>query len=164
MNDQLAIVARHGRRLLLPAVVVDLLLGIAINIASAQGSTPSSDIEISVLEANPVLIAGDEHVTAGEGSNATPIPATSPSSAFSLDAGQTVARYLAMEELANQGANEAVAESRALVGQIYFDANGLPLACMRFDVDLRTLVSAESSRDNYLRGNALQTDSYQVAT
>jgi polyisoprenoid-binding protein YceI len=40
----------------------------------------------------------------------------------------------------------------------------MPLACSRWDVDLRTLTSDESRRDNYLRGNTLQTDTYPVAT
>jgi len=59
-----------------------------------------------------------------------------------------------------QGANEAVGQTNSIVGQIYFDDQGMPLACSRWDVDLRTLTSDESRRDNYLRGNTLQTDTY----
>jgi polyisoprenoid-binding protein YceI len=130
----------------------------------ALDSTPGTESEIGVLQIAPVLIACDENVHPAEGSDATPIPATSPATIFALDAAQTTARYRAMEELANRGANEAVGETNSIAGQIYFDANGIPLACSRFDVDMRTLVSDESRRDNYLRGNTLQTDLYPVAT
>jgi polyisoprenoid-binding protein YceI len=151
-------------RMIAVAFVLALLMGIAINVAEAQDSTPANEPEIGVLGAEPVFIACDENVTAAEGSEATPIPAISPATTYSIDASQSVARYRAMEELAGQGANEAIGETNSIIGQIYFDADGVPLACSRFDVDMRTLVSDEARRDNYLRGNTLQTDTYPVAT
>jgi polyisoprenoid-binding protein YceI len=51
-----------------------------------------------------------------------------------------------------------------LIGRVLFDAAGLPLACSRFDVDLRTLASDEPRRDNYLYGNTLETEQYLLAT
>jgi len=146
------------------AMMIALVLGLALNIAQAQDSgTPNAENPAGVLDDDPVIIACDENVTAVEGSDATPIPATSPSTTYVLT-GESVARYRAQEELANQGANEAVGETNSIVGQIYFDESGKPLACSRWDVDLRTLTSDESRRDNYLRGNTLQTDTYPVAT
>ena len=62
------------------------------------------------------------------------------------------------------GANTAVGTTDQVVGNIYFDADGNPLACSRFDADLRTLTSDESRRDNFLRGNTLETDTYPIAT
>ncbi len=44
------------------------------------------------------------------------------------------------------------------------DAEGHPIPCSRFDVDMRTLVSDSSRRDNFIRGNTLQSDTYPVAT
>jgi polyisoprenoid-binding protein YceI len=141
-----------------------LVFGLALNIAQAQDeSTPESDATAGVLEDAPVFIACDENVTAADESDATAIPATSPSMSYALTS-DSVARYRAQEELANQGANEAVGETNSIVGQIYFDESGMPLACSRWDVDLRTLTSDESRRDNFLRGNTLQTDTYPVAT
>jgi polyisoprenoid-binding protein YceI len=164
MLGQLLNVKHWSQRLLLPVVALACAAGVAVNVAQAQDSTPGTEPEIGVLQIAPVLIACDENVQPAEGSNATPFPATSPSTTFALDPAQTTARYRAMEELANQGANEAVGETNSIAGQIYLDANGIPLACSRFDVDMRTLVSDESRRDNYLRGNTLQTDTYPVAT
>jgi polyisoprenoid-binding protein YceI len=77
---------------------------------------------------------------------------------------ESTARYRAQEELAQVGANEAVGETQAIIGQIAFDADGLPLPCSRFDVDLRTLKSDEARRDNYLYKNTLQTETYPLAT
>jgi polyisoprenoid-binding protein YceI len=140
-----------------------LLIGLAFNVALAQQGTPASTPEAGVLDQAPVYIACDENVKAADGSDATPIPATSPATTWTLT-GDSVARYRAQEELANQGANEAVGQTNSIIGQIYFDQNSMPLACSRWDVDLRTLTSDESRRDNYLRGNTLQTDTYPVAT
>jgi polyisoprenoid-binding protein YceI len=143
---------------------VALLLVLAINIGQAQEQgTPESTPTAGVLDQDPVYIACDENVKAADGSNATPVPATSPATTWTLT-GDSVARYRAQEELANRGANEAVGETSSIVGQLYLDQNGLPLACSRWDVDLSTLTSDESRRDNYLRGNTLQTDTYPVAT
>lgn len=147
-----------------PALFLALLLGLALNITEAQDQgTPESTPEAGVLDQTPVYIACDENVKAADGSDATPIPATSPATTWSLTT-DSVARYRAQEELANQGANEAVGQTNSIVGQIYVDQDGMPLACSRWDVDLRTLTSDESRRDNFLRGNTLQTDTYPVAT
>jgi polyisoprenoid-binding protein YceI len=83
---------------------------------------------------------------------------------FTIAGEQSVARYRAQEELASIGANEAVGETSAIVGQILLDADGIPLPCSRFDVDLRTLKSDEARRDNFLYDNTLQTGQYPLAT
>ena len=85
-------------------------------------------------------------------------------SIYEIQSEESTARYRAQEELAGQGANEAVGETQAIIGQILFDANGMPLQCSRFDVDLRTLVSDESRRDNFLYENTLETGTYPLAT
>ncbi len=148
---------------ILPALLLSLIAG-AWSTAYAQDSTPSADdVEVGVLDTAPVYIACDENVTAGESADATPIPADSPSTIYTLTS-DSVARYISEEELAGQGANTAIGETSTIIGNIYFDADGNPMACSRVDVDLRTLESDESRRDNFLRGNTLQTDTYPVAT
>ena len=83
---------------------------------------------------------------------------------YEIASEDSTARYRAQEELAGKGANEAVGETNAIIGQLLFDANGTPLQCSRFDVDLRTLVSDESRRDNFLYDNTLETGTYPLAT
>ena len=147
-----------------PMFALVLVLALGTNFASAQDSTPPAEPSIGVTGNPPLYIACDENVTAGETADATPIPTTSPATVYTLDSAQSAARYIAEEELAGQGANTAIGETNSIVGNIYFDADGNPLACSRWDVDMRTLVSDESRRDNFLRGNTLETDTYPVAT
>lgn len=90
----------------------------------------------------------------------TPAPAT----VYAIASDKSEARYKAEEELAGKGANTAVGKTNAFIGTILFDANGLPLACTRFDVDLRTLKSDEARRDNWLYTNTLETQTYPLAT
>jgi polyisoprenoid-binding protein YceI len=147
---------------ILPALLLAIVAG-SWSTAYAQDSTPEPDVEVGVLDTVPVYIACDENVTAGESPDATPIPADSPSTVYTLT-GDSRARYIAEEELASQGANTAIGETSTLAGNLYFDADGNAMACSRVDVDLRTLVSDESRRDNFLRGNTLQSDTFPIAT
>jgi polyisoprenoid-binding protein YceI len=77
---------------------------------------------------------------------------------------ESEARYKVEEELASKGATTAVGATQAIVGAVYFDSNGMPLACTRIDVDLRTLVSDESRRDNAVQTQGLETATYPLAT
>jgi polyisoprenoid-binding protein YceI len=90
--------------------------------------------------------------------------APAAASTYAIASADSQARYVAEEELANKGANEAVGSTNAFIGTIYFGANGQPLACTRFDVDLRTLKSDEARRDNFLYNNTLETQQYPLAT
>ena len=90
--------------------------------------------------------------------------APAPAATFSILSEESEARYRAQEELANVGATEAVGRTNAIIGQILFGEDGLPLACSRFDVDLRTLQSDNARRDNYLYNNTLETERFPLAT
>jgi len=84
--------------------------------------------------------------------------------AYVIDSENSEARYVIEEELAGFGANTAIGATNAFIGQILLDSDGNPVACSRFDVDMRTLQSDESRRDNFIRGSTLQSDTYPVAT
>lgn len=77
---------------------------------------------------------------------------------------ESKARYRVQEELAQVGQTEAVGETQAIIGQFAFAADGTPLPCSRFDVDLRTLQSDQARRDNYLYNNTLEAEKYPLAT
>ena len=121
--------------------------------ASAQDTTPTPGVL-----GTPA--ATDECGTA----DATTTPTVTPAAIFEIASDESEARYRAQEELANIGANEAVGATNAFIGQILFDDQGWPIACSRFDVDLRTLTSDESRRDNFLYTNTLETQTYPLAT
>lgn len=88
----------------------------------------------------------------------------SPATTYTIVSEESEARYRAREELASIGAQDAIGRTNAFIGQIHFDEAGLPLACSRFDVDMRTLVSDNARRDNYLYGNTLETGTFPLAT
>jgi polyisoprenoid-binding protein YceI len=95
-------------------------------------------------------------------------PAASPAAdaayTLTIDATQSFARYVAQEELQGTGDNEVVGETQAIQGTILFDESWLPIAGSRIDVDMRTLVSDEARRDNYLYDNVLETGEFPLAT
>ena len=89
---------------------------------------------------------------------------TEAETVYSIVPEESAARYRVQEELAQVGETEAVGQTQAIIGQLAFDESGTPLACSRFDVDLRTLQSDESRRDNYLYENTLEAETYPLAT
>jgi polyisoprenoid-binding protein YceI len=130
---------------------------------------------LAVLGSSFLNRAGAQDVTATPGVLGTPeatdecgtadSPSTvTPAAIFQIASDESEARYKAQEELANKGANEAVGTTNAFIGQILIDDQGSPIACSRFDVDLRTLTSDESRRDNFLYNNTLETQTYPLAT
>ncbi len=83
---------------------------------------------------------------------------------YTVSSEESTASYVAQEELASVGANEVVGTTNAIIGSILFDDDGMPLECSNFAVDMRTLVTDESRRDNYLRSNTLESDAFPFAT
>lgn len=128
----------------------------------AQDATATPQItEAGVLDEEPSTLAC---AAVGNAPAPTAMATEAPVTTLSIVSAESEARYRSQEELAGQGANEAVGTTKAMMGQILFDAAGLPLACSRFDVDLRTLTSDEARRDNYLYTNTLETQQYPLAT
>ena len=91
-------------------------------------------------------------------------PAAEAAFTLTIDATQSFARYVAQEELEGVGDNEVVGETQAIQGTLLFDENWLPIAGSRVDVDMRTLVTDEARRDNYLYDNVLETGEFPLAT
>jgi len=83
---------------------------------------------------------------------------------YVVNSEESKASYSVEEELAGQGDVTAVGETTAIVGEIVLDADGNPIAGSRLDIDLRTLKTDEMRRDNYLRGNSLESDTFPLAT
>jgi polyisoprenoid-binding protein YceI len=134
------------------ALVVPL---VAVALAGALGNPAAAQ------DATPTATPG---VLATEPANLDCSTATVPTTTFAIDSENSAVRYRAQEELVGKGANEAVGETNAFIGNIYLDESGSPLACSRFDADLRTLTSDESRRDNFLYRNTLETEQYPLAT
>ena len=73
----------------------------------------------------------------------------------------SAARYRVREQLAGKNfLSDAVGTTRSISGAVSLDARGRLLPGSKITVDLRTLVSDEARRDNYLRRNTLDTASF----
>ncbi len=98
--------------------------------------------------------------------DATEAPAPSPGGGVTVAIGEgTLARYVIGEQLANRDLpNDAIGETSNVTGGIVFDADGNVVPGQSaLVVDVSTLESDSGRRDNYLRGNSLQTDAYPEA-
>lgn len=128
-----------------------LVLALALGMGSralAQDATPTA-----TPSASPTAAACD-----------TESAIASAATSYAIVSEDSTARYYSEEEVSGIGAQTAVGETQAIIGTILFDDANVPLACSRFDVDLRTLQSDEARRDNYLYTNTLETETYPLAT
>jgi polyisoprenoid-binding protein YceI len=84
---------------------------------------------------------------------------------YSIVPERSEARYRIREQLAGlRFPNDAVGTTRAIEGGIALDADARVVAGQsRFAIDLRTLTSDQSRRDNYVRRNTLETERYPTA-
>jgi polyisoprenoid-binding protein YceI len=84
---------------------------------------------------------------------------------YAVVAEQSEARYRVREQLVGLNfPNDAVGSTRAIEGGVAFDAEGRVLAtASRLTINLGTLRSDETRRDNYIRRNTLETDRYPTA-
>jgi polyisoprenoid-binding protein YceI len=137
-------------RLLLSGLATATLLMLAasasmVSPVTAQDSTPADSASTAAADCNV-----DEAVAAAP-------------TVYTINSEESTANYVAQEELATIGANEVVGTTNAIIGSILFDENGVPLECSNFAVDMRTLVTDESKRDNFLRENTLESDTFPFA-
>ena len=96
----------------------------------------------------------------------TPIPSTGLST-FQIVPAQTTASYSVYENLIFQSKpnNDAIGTTHSVTGSFKIRTGASPLiAAMNITVDLRTLQSDSSRRDNYIQQNTMQTDTYPNAT
>ncbi len=129
----------------------------AIALSGSLGNSVSAQETTAEVAATPGVLTTDP-------ANLDCTTAAVPTTSYAIVSDDSAVRYRAQEELAGQGAVEAVGETNAFIGNIYFDEAGLPLACSRWDADLRTLTSDESRRDNHLYNDTLETETYPLAT
>lgn len=80
---------------------------------------------------------------------------------WTVDGAGSFVGYRVVEELARIGANTAVGRTSAVTGELTFDGRAVP--ALRVTADLRQLKSDDNRRDNFLRGQSLQTDRFPEA-
>jgi len=96
----------------------------------------------------------------------TPIPTTGLQT-FQIVPAQTTASYSVYEDLIfqNKPNNDAIGTTHSVQGSFKIRTGASPVvAAMNITVDLSTLQSNAQRRDNYIKQNSLQTDTYPNAT
>jgi polyisoprenoid-binding protein YceI len=101
---------------------------------------------------------------AGATQSRSVVSAADDATRVDLPAGGSEARYRAQEVLAGRGFNEAVGRTSDVTGSLLLDASGAVLPDRsKISVDLRSLRSDSTMRDNYIRRSTLQSDRYPTA-
>jgi polyisoprenoid-binding protein YceI len=124
------------------------------------GATLPTDMDI------PPALPPTETATVPS-SEETPVTDSESVSAFlrfAIVPEQSEARYRVQEQLAGFDLpNDAVGTTQAISGTVVISMDGsIDASASRFEVDLSTLTSDQSRRDNYLRTNTLRTDQYPL--
>jgi len=135
-----------------------LVLFVAAVVAGLVFWLARSD-EVDLVTEAPAITS-----TPGQAS-ATAAPTTDATLHFVVVPEESEATYVAREKLASLPlSSNAVGKTRAVSGDIFLTTEGLaseePSA---FRVDLSTLASDEGRRDNYIKQNTLQTDTFPFA-
>jgi polyisoprenoid-binding protein YceI len=96
---------------------------------------------------------------------AAPPGGISASTRFHIVQDKSEAQYRARETFVNQpGPSDAIGRTNEIDGEIELESAGaLRGRIIGMRIDLRTLVSNETRRDNFIRQNTLQTDQFPYA-
>ena len=112
---------------------------------AAAGAAPTANAGATPEASAPTIAAGGSTVPAGN-------------LKFVIDPAQSSAKYVVQETLRGLEAT-AVGTTSAITGEIHLSRTGLVTSApSTFRVDLSTLRSDESMRDNFIRQNTLQTN------
>ncbi len=142
-------------------ILVILIAGTlyALHFASAVNQTHTAAGAIPATN-TPLPVTGTSSLTG------TPSSGTSVQT-FQIVPAQTTASYSVYENLIfqNKPNNDAIGTTHSVQGSFGVRTGTSPLiTAMNVTVDLRTLQTDSQMRDNYVRRNALQTDTYPSAT
>ena len=128
--------------------------------------TPTVSVTSTVSVTPTVSMTPTVSVTATVAVSPTVVASSGDELNFELVPSSSKARYRVREQLLNRDLpNDAVGETSNVTGTIVVDVNGKIVPTKStFVVDLSTLQSDQSRRDNFLRNNTLQTDKFPKAT
>ncbi len=167
------------RRLSFSLLLLPVLILAACGSTSSSATTPASVATTSATSpaaTGTTSAAASSVTTTGTSSTATSVsasPAVSPQSAassssgitFTLDPTKSQASYKARETLANIGSpTDAIGKTSQVSGQIVFtDSGAIAASSSKLTINLATLQSDKSQRDNFIKRNTLNTDTYPNA-
>lgn len=146
---------------------VVILLSLSLAACTSAATSPSPAATTSVP---PAAQAGSASAQSVPPATPNAVAAPTPSGAsgelrYVLVAEASEARYRVREQLADRSLpSDAVGTTKVISGTIVVTPNGAPVPeRSRITVDLRTLQSDSSRRDNFIRRNTLETDRFPLA-
>jgi polyisoprenoid-binding protein YceI len=166
-------------------LVLPMLAAMLVLLLSACSASPAATAEPSpaVNTQQPLPTATSPAATAPAATQPAAAPEPSPTGAavsggeipssgaaggmqFTLVEGKNEARYRVREQLANRDLpNDAIGKTNQVSGAITILPDGsVDKANSKFTVDVSTLATDQSMRDNYVRRSILQTSQYQYVT
>ena len=150
--------------------VVGLLSACAAPSDAPEPSATATTAAVPASPTKPAAAAPSAPASPTTAAAAAPsAPASAPGNVQSvrldLVTGESEARYRVREQLARVSfPSDAVGSTKAVTGTVVANADGsIVTAVSRFQVDLSTLRSDEGQRDNFIKMNTLQTNSYRYA-
>jgi polyisoprenoid-binding protein YceI len=151
-------------------IVALIIIGVAVvwtlrsddpNLLTEAPAIPTS---VSGVDSAPPAASGAQATPdVTEASGATDAPLPDGVRRFVVSSGESSAKYVVEETLSGLPST-AVGTTTDVTGEIYLTSDGLYDGIeSKFMVDLSTLKTDESRRDNYVRSNVLQTNRFQFA-
>jgi polyisoprenoid-binding protein YceI len=140
-----------------------LFLIIALmSIFAACGSSNTTTQSATTASTTPQATALST-TTTGSGVCTT---APAGSQVYTIDANQSYASYEVQEQfLSKPLPNEAIGKTSSIQGGLALQSKGTPtIAALKVTVNLQTLTSDSSRRDDAIKGNWLQSSTYPLAT
>lgn len=151
-------------------LLVSILLAVSIIAAGcATSNIPQTGLNTAVLPTNTAAAAQPAATTAEKPAATIAAPQSGASSGglvIAIDPQNSEARYRVREQLANVDLpSDAIGKTKAITGSMTIKPDGtIDTANSKFVVDLSTLQSDRSMRDNFLKRSVLQTSQFPTAT
>jgi polyisoprenoid-binding protein YceI len=149
-----------------------LIAALAILLAACGSATSSAPVASTVVAPAGVTTAAPSPTVATASAAATePAQDTAAQQSgdmrtFTIVPAQTEASYTVQEQFLNRDLpSQAIGKTNAVTGAFQFTTDGTPTGQVtNITVDLRTLTSDESKRDQRIRSQWLESDTYPFAT
>ncbi len=159
---------RGSKYLLVSILLVIVLIAAGCSAANIPQTGANTSAQPAATSASAVSSVASSAVSpvASSAKAGSPGSASSGGLVISIDVQNSEARYRVREQLANVSLpSDAVGKTKAISGSVTIKPDGtIDTNSSKFVVDLSTLQSDRSMRDNYVRRAILQTDQYPTAT
>jgi polyisoprenoid-binding protein YceI len=155
-------------RLIRSGLILASVAVFAVGCASTQ-ATPPAATTVSAPTVEPTAVPAAPTTAPAVSPLATPsTPSAGPQSSavrFVLVSEKSEARYRVREQLANVSLpSDAIGRTNDFTGTVVVKPDGTVVSSdSKFVVNLGTLTSDRSQRDNFIKRNVLQTDQYPTA-